>query len=307
MDASDLISYKEQVATIETALLADPANEELLTLKTELLELISLTETLLQEEKVQQQQQQELSATTSATSTAATIASPVSVGLSSVSATDSPNRSAFSPQSGTGIGSGLSTPTNAGASSIDKSPPASNQPIYVPPAPLRNWSVGDRCRALYAADGKYYDATIRAIASGGQVISVEYKGYANSPSATLGPQDLKPVYDHKKNPKGSGGVGAVDEADKGQKKRGAEGAAGDGSFKKKKGSGAVNEQVQKQMAWQNFAKGGAKKAKGTILKKSIFATPDNPEGKVGVVGSGKGMTQFQARGKHVYGNSPQSN
>ncbi|KAF9185037.1 hypothetical protein BGZ51_002979 [Haplosporangium sp. Z 767] len=297
MDASDLISYKEQVATIETALLADPTNEELLTLKTELLELITLTETLLQQEKVQQQQQE--------SSTAATIASPVSVGPSSVSATASPNRSAFSPQSG----SGLSTPTatNVGASSTDKSPPASNQPIYVPPAPPRNWSVGDRCRALYAADGKYYDATIRAIASGGQVISVEYKGYANSPPVTLGPQDLKPVYEHKKHSKSNAGAGAVDEADKSQKKRGAEGAAGEGGFKKKKGSGAVNEQVQKQMAWQNFAKGGAKKAKGTILKKSIFATPDNPEGKVGVVGSGKGMTQFQARGKHIYGNSPQSN
>ncbi|CAG8724283.1 3737_t:CDS:2 [Rhizophagus irregularis] len=37
-----------------------------------------------------------------------------------------------------------------------------------------------------------------------------------------------------------------------------------------------------------------------INKKSIFATPENPEGKVGVVGSGKPMTQFQQRGKHIF-------
>ncbi|CAO3634941.1 unnamed protein product [Mucor hiemalis] len=62
----------------------------------------------------------------------------------------------------------------------------------------------------------------------------------------------------------------------------------------------------KKNAWLNFATGtNSKKKKSVggaapINKKSIFKTPDNPEGKVGVVGSGKGMTTFQQRGKHVY-------
>ncbi|CAG8492854.1 4952_t:CDS:2, partial [Cetraspora pellucida] len=63
----------------------------------------------------------------------------------------------------------------------------------------------------------------------------------------------------------------------------------------------------KQKTWLAFASGPAvapgKKTTKTkrlvqppINKRSIFATPENPEGKVGVVGSGKPMTQFQQRG-----------
>ncbi|CAG8549291.1 6312_t:CDS:2 [Acaulospora morrowiae] len=73
----------------------------------------------------------------------------------------------------------------------------------------------------------------------------------------------------------------------------------------------VNEQVAKQKTWLAFASGpsaapGRKTTKTKRLvqppinKKSIFATPENPEGKVGVVGSGKPMTQFQQRGKHIF-------
>ena len=35
-------------------------------------------------------------------------------------------------------------------------------------------------------------------------------------------------------------------------------------------------------------------------KQSIFAVPDNPEGKVGVVGSGKGMTDYSNTGRHDF-------
>ncbi|CAG8509759.1 15663_t:CDS:2 [Dentiscutata erythropus] len=78
-----------------------------------------------------------------------------------------------------------------------------------------------------------------------------------------------------------------------------------------KGQKKVNEQVAKQKTWLAFASGTAvapgKKTTRTkrlvqppINKRSIFATPENPEGKVGVVGSGKPMTQFQQRGKHIF-------
>ncbi|CAG8804898.1 30289_t:CDS:2 [Gigaspora margarita] len=78
-----------------------------------------------------------------------------------------------------------------------------------------------------------------------------------------------------------------------------------------KGQKKVNEQVAKQKTWLAFASGTAvapgKKTTKTkrlvqppINKRSIFATPENPEGKVGVVGSGKPMTQFQQRGKHIF-------
>lgn len=35
-------------------------------------------------------------------------------------------------------------------------------------------------------------------------------------------------------------------------------------------------------------------------KESIFKSPDDPFGKVGVTGSGKGLTEFQKREKHLH-------
>ena len=52
-------------------------------------------------------------------------------------------------------------------------------------------------------------------------------------------------------------------------------------------------------SWQNFAnKTKKKKKKGfmsNMKKASIFKTPDTLDGKVGVIGSGKGVTEFQDR------------
>lgn len=38
----------------------------------------------------------------------------------------------------------------------------------------------------------------------------------------------------------------------------------------------------------------------SLQGKSIFRTPDNPMGKVGVVGSGQGVTAYEQRGKHKF-------
>lgn len=35
-------------------------------------------------------------------------------------------------------------------------------------------------------------------------------------------------------------------------------------------------------------------------RESIFKSPDDPQGKVGVTGSGKGLTEFQKREKHFH-------
>ncbi|KAG0044785.1 hypothetical protein BGZ83_009934 [Gryganskiella cystojenkinii] len=293
MDQSELLAYKEQVATIDVALLADPENAELLNIKTELQELISLTEALLQQEQAVAANPPTGQATFTPREVAPTATTSKSTTIAS--ATSSPGS----------IGSASPTPATVAKN------PSSSQPIYTPPPPVKQWSTGDKCRALYAADGKFYEATILGVGAGGQVYSVEFKGYADSPPVTLGPQDLKPLHDNSKYHKsttsaGGASAGAVTGDALGDKKRkdGADlatGSTGAGVAKKKKASGAGSEQVQKQMAWQNFAKGASKKSKsGPVLKKSIFATPDNPEGKVGVVGSGKGMTQFHQRGKHVY-------
>lgn len=59
---------------------------------------------------------------------------------------------------------------------------------------------------------------------------------------------------------------------------------------------------EKQSAWKSFQKAAAKKTRVGFLtgkrnKESMFKTPDNFDGKVGVVGSGKTMTSFKSIGK----------
>ncbi|KAI1311590.1 hypothetical protein EDD11_003365 [Mortierella claussenii] len=318
MDASELLNLKNEIAAIDSALLTDPGNQELLTLKAELLDLVSLTEGMLQE-----QQQASPSVPTDAARASPSLSSPITSSPASASHSGYSSPSITTPTTTTTT---TATTTSNPSSSAKSGSDPSKQPIYQPPptsvAP-KHWSVGDQCRALYAADGKFYEATILSIGGSGQIFSVQYKGYEASPPAMVGPGDLKLPVDKSKYQKhnkytgagvGAGGVTEAGEGDKGTKKRGHDAddvpTEATGGVKKKKAGGAASEQVQKQMAWQNFAKGGgaAKKGKGvSVLKKSIFATPENPEGKVGVVGSGKGMTEFQQRGKHIYGNTGANN
>ncbi|CAM6083237.1 unnamed protein product [Calypogeia fissa] len=63
-------------------------------------------------------------------------------------------------------------------------------------------------------------------------------------------------------------------------------------------------QNKRQNAWQQFqgSKGKSKKV-GFFTgrkKESIFKSPDDPKGKVGVTGSGKGITEFHKREKHLH-------
>lgn len=56
--------------------------------------------------------------------------------------------------------------------------------------------------------------------------------------------------------------------------------------------------------WQQFTKKGLKQGKGMKAKKlgesSMFRSPDDPLAKVGVVGSGRGMSKEKPRTKHVF-------
>ncbi|CAG8498494.1 10679_t:CDS:2 [Paraglomus occultum] len=126
------------------------------------------------------------------------------------------------------------------------------------PVFTRPIQVGDTCLARWSGDGQFYPATVTAIGGGDQVFSVVFKGYNNVELVNV--QDIKPK----------------------------------------------EQRVVKQKQWLAFAHSAAaapgrrtNKAKRLVQppinKKSIFATPENPEGKVGVVGSGRPMTQFQQR------------
>ncbi|KAI8929145.1 hypothetical protein BC831DRAFT_444869, partial [Entophlyctis helioformis] len=97
------------------------------------------------------------------------------------------------------------------------------------------------------------------------------------------------------------------------------------------------EQLDKQQAWLKFATAGVKKKGGPspsssssssaaspaatapsgvlasaigakvsgalvmpLQRKSMFSTPDDPNARVGVIGSGRPMTAFSGRGRHVF-------
>ncbi|KAK9900221.1 hypothetical protein P389DRAFT_192507 [Cystobasidium minutum MCA 4210] len=59
----------------------------------------------------------------------------------------------------------------------------------------------------------------------------------------------------------------------------------------------VAEQNSRQSSWQSFAKKSTKKGVHIpgVKGESLFKTPDNPYGRVGVTGSGKGMTSYAAK------------
>ncbi|KAI8578494.1 hypothetical protein K450DRAFT_247163 [Umbelopsis ramanniana AG] len=151
---------------------------------------------------------------------------------------------------------------------------------------FQQYSVGQEVMAKYQADGKYYKAKISNVGGSGVVYSVIFAGYQDVEIVKA--EDIKPIENKYKNKRPASNVESGD----GTKKQ--------PQAKKPKKPAAVE---VKKNAWLNFATKAEKKKKTSAIpinKKSIFKTPDNPEGKVGVIGSGRGMTGFQQRGKHQY-------
>ncbi|KAL9544149.1 hypothetical protein MBANPS3_007777 [Mucor bainieri] len=177
--------------------------------------------------------------------------------------------------------------------STPAAPAASTASTTTTALKAHEFSVDQEVMARWSGDGEFYKATITAIGGADQVFSVKFKGY--SEAEVVKAEDIKPLQTKKR-------TGVFENVGEPKKKRkdtatSSTSSAGGGAVaptgKKKKAAEFEN----KKNAWLNFATGGSKKKKATpvINKKSIFKTPDNPEGKVGVVGSGKGMTSYQQR------------
>ncbi|KAG0151102.1 hypothetical protein CROQUDRAFT_37291 [Cronartium quercuum f. sp. fusiforme G11] len=220
MDAKELETYEYQLSQVNLALEKDPSNPEFMSLKDELVNLITLTKDFLAQ---------------------------------------SSSKHANS-----------STASNA----VDK-----------------NLNAGDTCMAKYAGDGKYYPAKITTIggSSDTRIYTVVFKGYDTTELVTA--SEIKPMPDAKKRSLGD----PEQESDKDRKRK---------KNEKKTESKAAKaaEQMEKQKSWQTFAKKSVKKGVHIpgIAGDSMFASPDNPFGKVGVVGSGKGMTQYGTKQRHKF-------
>ncbi|KIK71069.1 hypothetical protein GYMLUDRAFT_33196 [Collybiopsis luxurians FD-317 M1] len=229
MERADLETYQVQLSQVEATLQAEPDNEELASLRTQLQELISLTETALAQAEE-----------------------------ASTSKAESSRKSASH-------------------------------------TPAVTWSAGDECMAKYSSDGAWYPARITSVGGSEQnrVYTVVFKGYNSTEQAK--PSDLKPLPISYTNAASSAKRKHETDEEKERKKKRTE-------KKLETRAAKAKEQNAKQATWQKFAKKSEKKGVhiAGVAGTSIFKTPDNPLGKVGVTGSGKGMTQVTAMGKHKF-------
>ncbi|KAF5377586.1 hypothetical protein D9615_005336 [Tricholomella constricta] len=233
MDKADLETYQVQLSQVETALSLDPGNQELASLRSELQELIQLTQTALAQ-----------------------------VEAASSSKTDASRKTA------------TSTPT-------------------------QSWSAGDECLAKYSGDGAWYPARITSLGGSAEnrVYSIVFKGY--NTTELVKAAEIKPLPPNYANitPSSSNKrkLSKQEEEERERKKKKNE-------KKLEVKAAKAKEQTHKQATWQKFAKKSEKKGVhiAGVSGTSIFKTPDNPLGRVGVTGSGKGMTEVALPGKHKF-------
>jgi survival-of-motor-neuron-related-splicing factor 30 len=131
------------------------------------------------------------------------------------------------------------------------------------------------------------------------VYSIVFRGYNNT--ELIDGQSLKPLPPSQQNGSGTYIAGTKRKLTKEEEE--------ERERKKKKNekklevkAAKAKEQASKQQTWQKFAKKSEKKGvhiAGTAGT-SIFKTPDNPLGKVGVTNSGKGMSAASIRSKHKF-------
>lgn len=170
----------------------------------------------------------------------------------------------------------------------------------------KTWTAGDECLAKYSGDGHWYPARITHVggAADNRVFSIVFKGY-NTTELVKANELKPPTATHLSGPGPYGGAsgGAAgkrkltkeDEDERERKKKKNE-------KKLELRAAKAKEQNEKKASWQKFAKKSERKGIhiAGVAGTSIFKTPDNPHGKVGVTGSGKGMTENQSRPKNKF-------
>ncbi|XP_044491067.1 survival of motor neuron-related-splicing factor 30 [Mangifera indica] len=273
---SNLSTYKEQLQQVRQLLVDDPGNSEYVDMERELTEVITLTEELLATAK-----------------------------QNAVSGSDTGTSANASP----GLHQSYGNKTESGGISAHHD----------------DFPVGSKIQAVWSEDGEWYDATVEAITPNGYYVA--FDGWGNKEEvdpANVRPIQFNALLEAEK----------VAEATKQAIKRKIEQAAAidfqsrslpaklrinpedpeDVKATKRKKIHAFKSKVRfeqlevsqnkRQNAWQQFqtTKGKTKKVGFFSGRKreSIFKSPDDPHGKVGVTGSGKGLTEFQKREKHLH-------
>uniref|UniRef100_A0A4W5PA07 Survival of motor neuron-related-splicing factor 30 n=1 Tax=Hucho hucho TaxID=62062 RepID=A0A4W5PA07_9TELE len=149
-------------------------------------------------------------------------------------------------------------------------------------APLKHrWSVGDRCMTVWSQDGQVYEAEIEEIDGENGTAAITFSGYGNAEVVPL--QNLKPAEEGKQR-------------------------IYQREYKKKKAQKKVlrmkeleQEREDQKSKWQSFNNKAYNKNKKGQVKRSIFASPESVNGKVGVGTCGiadKPMTTYHDTSKY---------
>ncbi|XP_030603645.1 survival of motor neuron-related-splicing factor 30 [Archocentrus centrarchus] len=164
-------------------------------------------------------------------------------------------------------------------------------------APVKHgWKVGDRCMAMWSQDGQVYEAEIEEIDRDNGTAAVTFTGYGNAEVIPL--QNLKAVEEGKR----------LEEDGSVKPKSRKEQIAEQREYKKKKAQKKVQrmkeleqEREEQKSKWQQFNNKAYSKNKKGQVKRSIFASPESVNGKVGVGTCGiadKPMTQYHDTSKY---------
>ncbi|KAM0786745.1 hypothetical protein ACM66B_002182 [Microbotryomycetes sp. NB124-2] len=311
LSANDLETYEYQLSQIKLALAKDPTNAEYLNLKEELQSLIDLTKEYL----ASQQHTSSHGPSASSSSTAAN--------KRAAQGPASPSRSNVDASSSGTKGAPTRTATSGGTGT-------SNAAAAAAAAQAHPFKTGDECQARYSGDGRFYPARITSIggSDSNRVYSVIFHGY--STTELVDGKDVKPLNDSKKREIAASAATTKEDEEKERKRK---------KYEKKAETKAVKtaEQGERQKSWQSFAKKGSKKgvvipgvqgesdaASGNKLFRvasvlrsfvltlgrhpwlstggSMFKSPEdlNPNAKVGVVGSGRGMSKTVDRKRQTF-------
>ncbi|XP_063219503.1 survival of motor neuron-related-splicing factor 30 isoform X2 [Bacillus rossius redtenbacheri] len=153
----------------------------------------------------------------------------------------------------------------------------------------KDWKVGDKCLAQWSEDGQWYEAIIEDITEDGEEVSVVFDNYQTPDVTTLSLlREIKgPV---KKFP----GTSASSKARKQTSSKQREYQKKRKQKKLQRYKQMEEEREGEKNKWLAF-KLTNKVARKAMTKKSIFASPDNVNGRVGIGTcgmSGRPMTEF---------------
>lgn len=300
-----IAEYRSQLDQVEALVAADPSNEQLKQIKQDLHSAIQLTEKLIEQEK-KENEDDEYDIDAYYDAAHSETASPHAVGdRVEVISGERPFAAVI-----TAVGPKEATLRYYEFPDTEVTLPLSSlRPltgaVYKEDALL----AGMKCEAKYATDQKWYEATISALTDSGYRIT--YDKYGNSEEVPLEYLRPKLSNDNKRkqssNSASSGGVQLIaipeslkilptdSEAERERKKKRIK------AIKSKNRLATKEAEVSAvQNTWKSFVNKGTKKSLAGVVKQSMFAAPDKVEGRVGVIGSGQGMTSYDSRKKHKY-------